>query len=142
MDTAHPLENQQSAQVPHPSVDPDLKAEDRPTTALVIQLEPGKDGAWKVASSQAGGVALTDTELALVQHFREQQAAAEQAASDAAAADAAKTEVPASSLSAQDQADLAAFNAWKEMMRLQSQQTGQTTGDGTADYVGPSESGS
>lgn len=145
MDTAHPLENQRSASIPHPDIDPDLKPEDRPTTALLIELVPGENGVYKVASTQAGGVQLSDTELALVQAFRDSETQKATDASTAAAEEAAKTTVPAASISDAEQQqldDYKAFQAWQANKSAPVDQTGQGTGDGTEDYVGPSESGS
>jgi hypothetical protein len=140
MDTAHPLENQKSAAIPAVGVDPELKPEDRPTTALVIDLVPGENGVYKVASQAAGGVQLSDTELALVEQFRQSQIEADAKAKAASEADAAKTEVPAASLSEAEQSELTdyqQFQAWKNMQAEQVKQTGQGTGTGTEEYVAP-----
>lgn len=140
MDAAHPLENQTLAAVPHDSVNPDLKPEDRPTTALVIDLVPGENGVYKVASQAAGGVQLSDTELALVEQFRKSQADAEAAKAAEAEAEANKTEVPSASLSdaeKQELQDYKAYQAWKANQQAPVEQTGQATGDGSEDYVPP-----
>lgn len=141
MEQAHPLENQKLASIPAEGVDTALKPEDRPTTQLVIEMVPGENGAYKVSSQAQGGVALSDKELALVQAFRDQEAAAEKAATQAQADEAAKTVVPAASLSDAEKTELDDFNAfqaWKANREAPVEQTGAASADaGSEEYKVP-----
>lgn len=145
MDAAHPLENQTLAAIPHDSVDPEVKAEDRPTTAVVIELVPGENGVYKVATQSQGGVQLSDTEMALVDAYRAKVQEEEAAKAEAANAPQTDTTSPVKeTLTDEEQKqldDYNAFQAWKANQAAPVQQTGATTGDGTEDYTGPTDGG-